>query len=82
MAFRTEYFLQGTKVAETAHEGRTEARGAPWPKTAPTSFGSSISLRAKAEALPDIVELNDVLRAADTWERMADWEEKNPPAPS
>ena len=35
-------------------------------------------LRAKAETMSDIAELNAALRDAKMWERMADWEEKNP----
>lgn len=36
-------------------------------------------LRAKAESLTDIRELNSAVRDAEMYERMADWEERNPP---
>lgn len=39
-------------------------------------------LRAKAETVTDIEELNVAQRDAETWERMAEWEEKHPPAPN
>ena len=36
-------------------------------------------LRRQAESTSDIREVNVALRDAEMWERMADWEEKNPP---
>jgi hypothetical protein len=36
-------------------------------------------LRAKAETLSDAQEREKTLRDAETWQRMADWAEKNPP---
>ena len=35
-------------------------------------------LRAEAETMTNVGELNAALRDAEMWERMADWEEKNP----
>jgi hypothetical protein len=36
-------------------------------------------LRSKAETISNADEAGAMLRDADTWERMADWEEKNGP---
>ena len=36
-------------------------------------------LRAKTETMTDVKELNSAQKDADMWERMADWEGRNPP---
>jgi hypothetical protein len=37
-------------------------------------------LRAKAGMTSDVHDVSAMLRDADTWDRMADWEEKNAPS--
>jgi hypothetical protein len=37
--------------------------------------------RARADSTTDEKECAALLQAADTWERMADWEDKNNPTP-
>jgi hypothetical protein len=37
--------------------------------------------RARADSTTDEKERAALLQAADTWERMADWEDKNNPTP-
>lgn len=53
-----------------------------WKKRIRDYRARAEELRATAATAPDPAEAEAARHDADMWERMADWEEKNPPTPT
>jgi hypothetical protein len=75
----------GAGVVDRTKGWEAESKGGhvieAWKKRVREYRARAAELRAKAETISNIKELNAAVRDAEMWERMADWEEKNPPAP-